>query len=84
VQGAHGTEGVIEMMPPASVVAEDPPVLEPGDRVLDSRSSPSMNSPAPVAYDATASEARRAQFLDAAVAAIGEHTSVRPAQNLDR
>ena len=72
------------MAAPAPVVAKDPPVLEASDRVLDSRASPTMDSPSLVAQNATMAEARRAQLLDAAVAAVGEDASVRAAESLDR
>ena len=71
------------MAAPAAVVAKDAPILETCDRVLDPGAAPAMDSPSPVAHDATAAKARRTQLLDAAIAAIGEHTSMRPTEGLD-
>jgi len=39
VKSADGTEGVVEMLAAATVIAKDPPVLETRDRVLDARSA---------------------------------------------
>jgi len=65
------------------VVSKDPPVLDPGNGVFDTRAPSAMSTPGIVAKDATAPEDGGDELLDTAIAAIGEHAPVSAARTLD-
>ena len=71
------------MVAAASVVAEDAPILEPCDGVLDSRSTSTVDSPASVADDAAIAKQGRAQLGDASVSTVCENSAVGLAQGLE-
>ena len=80
---ADGTEGVVEMMAAASVVSQDAPVLQARDRMLDARSTSTMDAPAPVTQDASTMESWRAELGDTSVTAVGEDVAVHLAERLE-
>ena len=68
-----GVERVSQMASTASMVAEDSPVLQLGNRVLDPGTASSMSAPGSVAHAAALSKHGRYELGDAPVTAIGEH-----------
>jgi hypothetical protein len=68
----------------SAMVAQDSPVLQAGDGVLDASAAAAVASPRAVAQDAPAAEDRCDQLVDAAVTAVGQDASVEAAECLDR
>ncbi len=83
MKDGDGLQGRLEMAASSAMVAKDAPVFEPGNRVLDPCSTPSMPTPDSVTHDAVAAESRRDELGHAAVAAIGQHAAVHLRQDLD-
>lgn len=75
--------GCDEMTPTLPVIAQDPPLLEPRDHVLDPRATPAMSPPRVVPHDPVATKHGRDELVDASIAAIGEYAAVQAAQTLD-
>ena len=67
----------------SAMVAQDAPVLEPRDRVLDPSASLSMPPPRLVSDDPILVKSRRSQFRDSSIAAIGKHAPVLATACLD-
>ena len=65
------------------MISKDPPVLEPGDGVLDASAPTPMSTPGVVAKDAASLEDGGDELLDPPIAAVGEDASVVLAQALD-
>ena len=83
MEEGHGVERVNQVASTTSMVAEDAPILQPSDRVLDPGAAPSVSAPGSVAHDAVVSEHGRHELDHAPVAAIGEHSTVSSTQLLD-
>lgn len=76
VEDCDGIDGVDEMMAMTSVIPENPPVLESGDRVLDARSATAMSTPRTVTYDPVTAKHWNHELVDAAVTTIGKYPTV--------
>ena len=83
VPRTDGTKCVVKTVATTAVITKHTPVLESGDRVLDPRSAAAMDSPVPVTHDASMPETWSAQLVDAAIAAIGQDSSMGAAERLD-
>ena len=83
MEDGDGVERVGEVLRTAAMVAQDSPVLQAGDGVLDSSAAPTMATPRAVAQDAPATEDRRDQLGNAAVTPVGQYAPVVPAEGLD-
>lgn len=66
-----------------AVVAENTPVFESGNRMLDACPPPTMSSPASVSRDAATTKPGRNELGNSAVRAVRKHTSVKPREPLD-
>lgn len=84
MEEGDGIQGVLEMPRATAMVAQNSPVLQAGDRMLDPRAAAAMAAPGQVAQDAIAAEDRRDELGHAAVAAIGQNAPVVLAERLDR
>lgn len=78
-----GAKSVVEVVSATSVIAENAPTLEPGDRVLDTCSALAMTPPRAVADDATVAKCGRDELGDAAIAAVGKDSAMALAELLD-
>jgi hypothetical protein len=76
-----GTVSAAQVAPP--VVAQDSPLLEARDGVLDPSAPPPVAPPGGVSHDSIASKHGGDELGDAAVAAVCEHAAVTAAQLLD-
>ena len=72
-----------EVATAAAMVAQDAPVLQTGDRVLDPGTAASMAFPGPIAADPCALKDRCDELRDAAIASVSEDATVRLAQCLE-
>ena len=80
---SHSLKGVPKVVATTSMIAEDAPILEPGDGVLDTGSSAAVAAPGGVATYTTADKPRGHELVDASIAPVGEHPSMTPAQAFD-
>lgn len=83
VESTDGAERVVKMMTTTAVVAQDTPILEAGDRMLDTGSALAMNAPRPIADDSPLVKARRSELRNTAIAAVSENSPVSSAARLD-
>ncbi len=65
------------------MIAKYSPVLEPCDRMLGTSPASAVRTPRAVADDATSSKAGSDELADAAITAVGKHTSMTASQTLD-
>jgi hypothetical protein len=73
---------VVEVLSETSVVAQHASCLEPGDRVFDACTAPSMTTPRGVTHDTVTAKHRR-DLWDASIASVGRDASVMPTNLLD-
>jgi hypothetical protein len=66
-----------------AMIAQDTPVLEASDGVLDPCSTSMMSTPCSVAQDPVPAKRRRDELGDAAVGTVGEDATVLLAERLD-
>jgi hypothetical protein len=76
VEEADRAERGLQVASTSAMIAEDTPVLESGDRVLDPCSATPVPSPPMIADDAIALKSRCNKLRDPSVSAVGEHPSV--------
>ena len=65
------------------MIAQDAPIFEPGDGVLDARPTSTVATPRGVSNDAATREAWCNELVDASIAAVGENATVVLGQLLD-
>jgi hypothetical protein len=75
-------ERIREVTAAPAMVAQDTPVLEASNRVLDSGSTPTMSTPRSVAQDPRPAKHRRDEF-GAAISAVGKDATMLLADCLD-
>jgi hypothetical protein len=83
VKICNGFDGVSEVTTTAAVIAEDTPVLEACDGVLDACSTSAMETPHAIADDSVLAKHGCDELGDTSIAAVGEDAPVRLAQRLD-
>jgi hypothetical protein len=83
VEEGDGGDGMREVASAPTMIAEDPPVLEAGDGVLDASAAPAMPTPGAIADDTIPSEDGDAKAADTAVSAVRENATMPKAQRLD-
>lgn len=83
MEEGDGTKRVVEVPSATSVVAQHAPGLEPGDRVFDACSAPSMATPRSVAHDAVTTKHGRDELWDPSIATVGKDASLMPTKPLD-
>jgi hypothetical protein len=66
----------IEVVTSTPMVAQDAPCLEPGDRVFDACSAPSMMAPPAITHDSIVVEDGCDELWDATIATVGKDSSV--------
>ncbi|MFO0584143.1 MAG: hypothetical protein U0229_17860 [Anaeromyxobacter sp.] len=83
MKDGDGSHGCREMVAASAVVAEDAPVLEASEGVLDASPAAAMATPGAISNDPVAPEDGDAKASDAAVPAVGKHAPVLEAERLD-
>jgi hypothetical protein len=76
VQESHGCERLVQVSASSPMVAQDAPVLEPGDGMLDTSPPLSMVTPPVVTHEPVLAKARCHELVHTPVAAIGEYPSM--------
>ena len=76
VQEGDRLKGVREMTATTAMIAQDAPVLEASDGVLDPGSTSTMAAPCSVSKDPVPAKRRRDELGDSAVSTVGEHATV--------
>jgi hypothetical protein len=66
-----------------AMIAQDAPVLEASDGVLDPGSTSTMATPCSVSQDPVSAKPRRDELGDSAVSTVGEHATMLLAKRLD-
>ncbi|MEO7733871.1 MAG: hypothetical protein ABIY55_23100 [Kofleriaceae bacterium] len=76
VKERDGLERLVEVTSATSMIAQHTPALEPGDRVLDSRSPSSMSPPDTIADDSPAPKPRDLEVGHTSVATVREDATM--------
>lgn len=84
MEDSDRAQGDGKMAGASAVIAEDAPVLEASDDVLDAGSAAAVATPSTVTQDAVPAKARRDELGNTAVATIGEDAPVLLAERRNR
>jgi len=76
VKTRDGAERRLKVTSATAMIAQDAPVFEPGDRVLDACPATTVGSPNGITEDSAPAKSRSDQLGYAAVAAVGEDAAL--------